>query len=56
MEFRSITNLEELETLPDDAKIIVVDAGVAKQISKSNAKFGGGGVTVFKIVAERGDK
>lgn len=53
MEFRSITNLEELDTLPDDAKIInVVDAGTAKQISKSNAKFGGGSVTVFIIVEE----
>lgn len=56
MEFRSITNLEELDSLPDDAKIIVVDAGTAKQISKSNAKFGGGSVTVFKMVREGSDK
>ena len=46
MEFRNVTNLEELETLPDDAKILVIDAGTAKQISKSNAKFGGGAVVV----------
>ena len=46
MEFRNITNLEELKTLPDDAKIIVIDAGTAKQISKTNAKFGGGAVVV----------
>ena len=46
MEFRSITNLEELKTLPDDAKIIVIDAGTTKQISKANAKFGGGAVVV----------
>ena len=46
MEFRNITNLEELKTLPDDAKIIVIDAGTAKQISKANAKFGGGAVVV----------
>ena len=46
MEFRNITNLEELKTLPDDAKIIVIDAGTAKQISKANAKFGGGAMVV----------
>ena len=46
MEFRSVTNLEELETLPDDAKILVIDAGTAKQISKANAKFGGGAMVV----------
>lgn len=52
MEFRNVTNLEELETLPDDAKILVIDAGTAKQISKENAKFGGGSVTVFNVVRE----
>ena len=52
MEFRSITNLEELETLPDDAKILVIDSGTAKQISKANAKFGGS-VTVFNVVEGR---
>lgn len=46
MEFRNITNLEELETLPNDAKILVIDAGTAKQISKANAKFGGGAMVV----------
>ena len=46
MEFRNITSLEELKTLPDDAKIIVIDAGTAKQISKANAKFGGGAMVV----------
>ena len=46
MEFRNITNLEELKTLPDDAKILVIDAGTAKQISKANAKFGGGAMVV----------
>ena len=43
MNFRSITDLTELESLPDDAKILVIDGGTAKQISKENAKFGGGG-------------
>lgn len=46
MEFRSVTNLEELKTLPNDAKILVIDAGTAKQISKANAKFGGGAMVV----------
>ena len=46
MEFRSITHLEELTTLPADAKILVIDAGTAKQISKANAKFGGGAMVV----------
>ena len=56
MEFRNITNLEELETLPDDAKILVIDAGTAKQISKANAKFGGGaGAMVVTFTATRTD-
>lgn len=49
MEFRSITDLEELEALPDDAKVIVVVGRTLKRISKTNAKFGGN-VTVFKVV------
>ena len=49
MEFRNITNLEELKTLPDDAKIIVIDAGTAKQISKANAQFGGGGAGAMVV-------
>ena len=50
MEFRSITDLEELEALPDDAKVIVVVDRTLKRISKDNAKFGGGNITVFKVV------
>lgn len=50
MEFRSITDLEELEALPDDAKIIAVVDRTLKCISKTNARFGGGNVTVFKVV------
>lgn len=42
MEFRSIASLEELETLPDDAQILIIDNNTAKRISKTNAKFGGG--------------
>lgn len=42
MEFRSIASLEELETLPDNAQILVIDNNTAKRISKTNAQFGGG--------------
>ena len=42
MEFRSITDLEQLESLPDDAQILIIDNNTAKRISKTNAKFGGG--------------
>lgn len=47
---RSVADLEELQVLPDNAKILIIDAGTAKQISKPNAKFGGGSVTIFDIV------
>ena len=46
MEFRSITELEQLETLPDDAQILIIDNNTAKRISKANAKFGGGAMVV----------
>ena len=42
MEFRSIASLEELETLPDGAQILIIDNNTAKRISKTNAQFGGG--------------
>ena len=44
---RDITNLEELLEVQDDDKIIVIQNGEAKLISKANAKFGGGTVTVL---------
>ena len=44
---RDITNLEELLEVQDDDKIIVIQNGQAKLVSKANAKFGGGTVTVF---------
>lgn len=44
---RDITNLEELLEVQDDDKIIIIQNGEAKLISKANAKFGGGTVTVF---------
>ena len=52
MEFRSITDLEQLEALPEDAQILIIDNNTAKCISKTNAKFSGGSVTVFNIVEE----
>lgn len=44
---RDITNLEELLEVQDDDKIIVIQNGEAKLVSKANAKFGGGTVTIF---------
>ena len=44
---RDITNLEEMLEVQDDDKIIVIQNGEAKLVSKANAKFGGGTVTVF---------
>ena len=49
MEFRSIASLEELETLPDDAQILIIDNNTAKRISKTNAQFGGGGVGAMVV-------
>lgn len=54
MEFRSIKDLEQLETLPDDAQILIIDNNTAKRISKTNAKFGDSNVTVFNAVAKEG--
>ena len=54
MEFRSIASLEELETLPDDAQILIIDKNTAKRISKTNAQFGGGaGAMVVTFTATK---
>ena len=54
MEFRSIVSLEELETLPDDAQILIIDNNTAKRISKTNAHFGGGaGAMVVTFTATK---
>ena len=52
--FRDITDLEPITSIPDNADIVVVVDGVAKRISKENAKFGGGAVEkkVFYIGRE----
>ena len=44
---RDITNLEELLEVQDNDKIIIIQNGEAKLVSKANAKFGGGTVTIF---------
>ena len=49
MEFRSITDLEQLEALPDDAQILIIDNNTAKRISKTNAQFGGGGAGAMVV-------
>ena len=54
MEFRSIADLEQLETLPDDAQILIIDNNTAKRISKANAKFGGGAMVVTFTVTSTG--
>ena len=51
MGVRDITNLEELLEVQDDDKIIVIQNGEAKLVSKANAKFGGGSVIIFYIDA-----
>ena len=48
---RDITNLEELLEVQDDDKIVVIQNGEAKLVSKANAKFGGGSVTIFYVDA-----
>ena len=54
IEFRDVTQLEPLEALEDGDYLVVVQDGVAKRISKTNAKFGGGIVTTFYLKAEGG--
>lgn len=53
--FRDVTDLEPITSIPDNADIVVVVDGVAKRISKENAKFGGGAVEkkVFYVGVEK---
>ena len=46
IEFRDVTQLEPLEALEDGDYLVVVRDGVAKRISKADAKFGGGAKVV----------
>ena len=48
MEFRDITQVEQINALEDTDKVLVNRDGALRQISKSDAKFGS--VTVFKRV------
>lgn len=50
IEYKEITQLEKLDELADGSYILVIQDGTAKLISKENAKFGGGSVTVFNVV------
>lgn len=54
IEFRDVTQLEALEALEDGDYLVVVRDGVAKRISKADAKFGGGTAT-FYFAAEEDD-
>lgn len=49
MEFRDITKVEQIKALEDNDKVLVNRDGTLRQISKSDAKFGGGQVTIFYI-------
>ena len=51
IEFRDVADLEEITEIPEDADILVIVDGVAKRISKENAKFGGGSVTTFYVAS-----
>ena len=46
IEFRDVTQLEPLEALEDGDYLMVVRDGVAKRISKADAKFGSGVMVV----------
>lgn len=53
IEFRDVADLEEITEIPEDADILVIVDGVAKRISKENAKFGGGSVTTFYVPSSK---
>lgn len=54
IEFRDVTQLEPLEALEDGDYLVVVRDGMAKRISKADAKFGGGAMVVTFTVASTG--
>ena len=54
IEFRDVTQLEPLEALEDGDYLVVVRDGVAKRISKADAKFGGGTIVVNFTVTSTG--
>ena len=54
IEFRDVTQLEPLEALEDGDYLVVVRDGVAKRISKADAKFGGGSMVVNFTITSKG--
>lgn len=54
IELRDVTQLEPLEALEDGDYLVVVRDGVAKRISKADAKFGGGAMVVTFTVTRTG--
>ena len=54
IEFRDVTQLEPLEALEDGDYLVVVRDGVAKRISKADAKFSGGAMVVTFTFTETG--
>ena len=54
IEFRDVTQLEPLEALEDGDYLVVVRDGVAKRISKADAKFGDGAMVVTFTATETG--
>lgn len=55
MEFRDITKVEQIKALEDNDKVLVNRDGTLRQISKSDAKFGGGQATIFYIKRTKAD-
>ena len=54
IEFRDVTQLEPLEALEDGDYLVVVRDGVAKRVSKADAKFGGGAMVVTFTATDTG--
>lgn len=55
MEFKRISELEKIDSLPENASLLAEVDGTPKRLAAENAKFGGGGATVFYIT-ENGEE
>lgn len=49
MEFKRIGELEKIDSLPENASLLAEVDGTPKRLAAENAKFGGGGATVFYV-------
>lgn len=49
MEFKRIGELKKIDSLPENASLLAEVDGTPKRLAAENAKFGGGGATVFYI-------